>query len=198
VKTDEKIALFLAGSAAAVGAAWWYQDTTGVSVIDMATDFLALLTTSETSRMEALEPETQSKLHDLILALGTQDGLRVYVGQTRRTSAQEKANYAAGKTSAHLTHSWHELGRAVDLYPINPDTGQPDHDGVRVDLFRVMHDRAKALGWHGIAFEDDGRKKILRNALGKAIWDGGHLENRGSYATIAEAWAAEAPSNDNA
>ncbi|HEU0081852.1 MAG TPA: hypothetical protein VFQ87_03195 [Bradyrhizobium sp.] len=194
MKTDEKIALFVASGAALVGAAWWWsEENGGADVLDMVTDYLALLSTSEAERMEQLEPETQSKLHDLILALGTIDGVRVHVGQTRRTSAQEKANYEAGKTSANLTHSWHELGRAVDLYPIDPDTGKPDMDGRRVDLFRTMHDRAKLMGWHGIAFNDDGTKKILTNAKKQKIWDGGHLENRGSYVTIAQAWAAEGP-----
>jgi hypothetical protein len=190
VTREGKIALAVAGSAAALGAAWWWSENNDESVIDMVADFLALLTSSEVERMEQLEPETQSRLRDLILALGVK-GIRVFVGQTHRTAAQEKANIAAGKTSANLTHSWHELRRAVDLYPYDPDTNKPDLDGRRVDLFRAMHDEAKAIGFHGIAFNDDGSKKLLTNAKGKRIWDGGHLECRGPYATIAEAWAAE-------
>jgi hypothetical protein len=194
MRTDEKVALFLAGGAALVGGAWWWsEENDGANVVDLVTDFLSELTTSEVERMEQLEPETQSMLHDLILALGTIDGIRVHVGQTARTSAQEKANFEAGKTSKNLTHSWHELRRAVDLYVIDPDTGKPDLKGKRVDLYRTMHARAKLMRWKGIAFNDDGSKKILYNSRNQPIWDAGHLENRGSYATVAEAWAAEGP-----
>jgi len=194
VKRDEKIALAVAGGAAVLGGLWWWsEENGGANVIDLVGDLMYSLTTSEEDKIAALQQETQSKLRDLILALWDQDQLRVFVGQTKRTAAQEKANYEAGKTSAHLTHSWHELGRAVDLYPYNPDTGEPDLKGKRVDLFRVMHNRAKAMGFHGIAFNDDGSQKIIVNANGKKIWDGGHLEDRGSYTTIAQAWAAEAP-----
>ncbi len=195
MKTDEKIALLVAGGAALVGGLWWWsEENDGESPFDMIVDFLAELTTSEAQRMEALEPETQSRLRDLILALGT-DGIRVYVGQTIRTAAKEKALVAAGKTAATLTHSWHELGRAVDLYPIDPDTGKADYAGRRLDLFIAMHAKAKAMGFRGLAFQDDGvTKRYITNAKGKPIWDGGHLECRGPYTTIAQAWAAEGPS----
>jgi hypothetical protein len=197
VKTEDQIALLLAGGAALVGAAWWWSETEDEGLWDMAVDFLTLLTSSETERMDQLEPETQSRLRDLILALGV-DGMRVHVGQTLRTAAQEKANIEAGRTAANVTHSWHELGRAVDLYPIDPDTNGPDLAGRRVDLFRAMHAKAALLGFRGIAFNADGTKKILTNSKGKRIWDGGHLECRGPFATIAAAWAAEGPGSATA
>lgn len=112
-----------------------------------------------------------------------------------RTSAQEKKLIEDGKTAATLTHSWHELRRAVDLYPIDPDTGKPDDNGRRLDLYIAMHAKAKAMGFRGIAFEADGvTKHYIKNSKGKLVWDGGHLECRGPYATIAQAWAAEGPS----
>jgi hypothetical protein len=192
MRDDVKIGLMVAGGAALAGAVWW-QSENDESVIDMVTDYLALLTTSETERMDQLEPETQSKLRDLIFALSAA-GIRVRVGQTLRTAAQEKANIAAGLSSADLVHSWHELGRAVDLYPYDPDTGEPDMKGKRVDLFQQMHSIAKAQGWRGIAFQADGvTKRLIKNSKGKLIWDGGHIENRGSYASMAQAWAAEGP-----
>lgn len=194
MKTDEKIALALGGAVALVGGAWWWSEEQGEGLFDMVTDFLSLLTTSEAERMEKLEPETQSRLRDLIFALGA-DGIRVYVGQTLRTAAQEKALIEAGRTSATLKHSWHELGRAVDLYPIDPDTGKPDLKGRRVDLFQAMHAKAAELGFRGIAFQADGvTKRYITNAKGKPVWDGGHLECRGPYETMAQAWAAEGPS----
>lgn len=195
MKTDEKVALMLGGAVALVGGAWWWsEEHEGEGLLDMVTDFLSLLTSSEAERMEQLEAETQSRLRDLIFALGA-EGMRVYVGQTLRTAAQEKALIEAGRTSATLTHSWHELGRAVDLYPYDPDTGKPDRDGRRVDLFQRMHAKARELGFRGIAFEADGTtKKYITNKAGKKVWDGGHLECRGPYATMAQAWAAERPS----
>jgi hypothetical protein len=193
VKTDEKVALMLGGAVALVGGAWWWsEEHEGEGFLDMVTDYLSLLTSSEAERMEQLEPETQSRLRDLIFALGA-EGIRVYVGQTLRTAAQEKALIEAGRTSATLVHSWHELGRAVDLYPIDPDTGKPDLKGRRIDLFQAMHARAKELGFRGIAFEEDGvTKKYIKGKKG-LVWDAGHLECRGPYATMAQAWAAEGP-----
>jgi len=195
VKTDEKIALLAAGGAALIGGLWWWsEENDGESIIDMVTDFIAELTTDEAERMAQLEPETQSRLRDLIFALGA-DGMRVHVGATLRTAAKEKALIKAGRTSGTLVHSWHELGRAVDLYPIDPDTGKPDTAGRRLDLFIAMHAKAKAMGFRGIAFEADGvTRHYIKNSEGKLVWDGGHLECRGPYATMAQAWAAEGPS----
>lgn len=189
---EEKIAAFLmVGGAATVGAAWWSSRDEDGGIVDTTLDVLTLLTSTEASRMEKLGPETQSKLSDLIFALAGA-GLKVYVGQTLRTAAQEKANVEGGKTAAGLKYSWHELGRAVDLYPIDPATGRADLEGRRVDLFQQMHATAKSMGWRGIAFLEDGvTKRTILNSKGHAIWDGGHLEDRGSYATIAEAVAAE-------
>ena len=86
----------------------------------------------------------------------------------------------------------HSLGRAVDLYPIDPATGKWDRNVNRLDLYQAMHAAAKSLGWRGLAFEADGvTKKYLTNSKGKKIWDGGHLEWREPHATIVAAVAAE-------
>lgn len=192
MKQETKIGLFLAaGGAAVAGIAWWSSRDEDGGIVDTALDALTLLTSSEASRMEQLQPEVQAKLMELIGALSDQ-GMRVHVGQTLRTAAQEKANVDAGKTSAGLQYSWHELGRAIDLYPIDPDTGKPDLTGRRVDLFQQMHAMAKSLGWRGIAFLDDGvTKRIIKNSKGKAIWDAGHIEWRSPHATLVAAIAAE-------
>jgi hypothetical protein len=63
----------------------------------------------------------------------------------------------------------------VDLYPIDPETGQPDLNGKRTELFRIMHERAELHGWRGIAFNADGTKRYLNTSKGR-VWDGGHLE----------------------
>ena len=152
-------------------------------------DQVVQLTSSAEERLAKLQPDVQAQLRALLDGLAA-EGISVHVGQTLRTPAQEKAVIDAGK-SAVKSHSWHELGRAVDLYPINPDTGNADLKGARVDLFRRMHEIAGALGWRGIAFTSDGEKRFITNAEGKPIWDGGHLEWRAPFGSIAEAVAAE-------
>jgi hypothetical protein len=198
---EEKIAAFLAlGGAAVAGAAWWSSRNNGdggivdaiTDTVNSVVDRVALVTTSEAARMLGLQPEVGAALGTLIAQLAA-DGLNVYVGQTLRTKAQEQANVDAGKTAAGLKFSWHSIGRAVDLYPVDPDTGKPDLAGKRIDLFRQMHAKAKALGWRGIAFKDDGSKWIITNSRGKGIWDGGHIEWRAPYPTIVAAIAAEGP-----
>jgi hypothetical protein len=177
----------IALGAAAGAAAWWL--TVGTNPIAELGDLAVSLTTTDEQRLSRLEPETQAAARALINALAAA-GLSVKVGQTLRTPAEEKAVIDAGR-SAVKTHSWHELGRALDLYPIDPDTGAADLKGARVDLFRTMHDVAAGLGFRGTAFNSDGSKRLITNSAGRKIWDGGHLEYRGPYATIAEAVAAE-------
>lgn len=151
-------------------------------------DWFSTLTTSEETRLSQLEPETQAKVRELLSRLRDR-GVIVYVGQTLRTPAQEAANVAAGKTSANLVYSWHELGRAVDLYPTVG--GAPDYDGSNLENFRAMHAEAVAMGFRSLAFNEDGSKHLLVNSKGKKIWDGGHVEWRAPYASIAEAVASE-------
>lgn len=189
---NEKIAAFLAGGGGLVAAAaWWSSREEDGGIMDTVLDALALLTSSEADRMSKLAPETREALGVLIEELAG-EGLRVFIGQTLRTAAEEKSNVEAGKTAAGLVYSWHQIGRAVDLYPIDPDTNKADYAGRRVDLFAQMHATAKRLGWRGIAFQADGiTKRTIINSKGKAVWDGGHLEWRTPHATIAAAVRAE-------
>src|SRR5262245_2418151 len=182
--------LYLAiGIGAAAGLlAWWFWRER-FDPIDEIGDALVDLTTTDEARLSQLQPDAQAAARELLAQLAAQ-GMRVKVGQTLRTPAQEKAAIDAGR-SAVKTHSWHELGRAMDLYPYNPDTGSPDLDGVRIDLFRQMHDAAAAIGFRGIAFNADGSKRLITNSQGKKIWDGGHLEWRAPFGSIAEAVEAE-------
>ncbi len=156
--------------------------------IDVIGDALTMLTTTEETRLSELEPETQAAARQLIATMATQ-GVRLHVGQTLRSPAQEKAVIVAG-ASAVKTHSWHELGRAVDMYP-DDGNGSPDYNATNLDNYRLMHDDAASLGFKGIAFNDDGSKHLITNSKGKKIWDGGHLQFQGPYATIAEAVSAE-------
>lgn len=187
-----KIGLFLAAAGGAVAtAAWWSSRDEDGGFVDTTLDVLTLLSSSETARMDQLQDEPKQKLLELIGTLADQ-GIRVYVGQTLRTAAEEKSNVDKGVTSAGLQYSWHELGRAVDLYPVDPDTGKADYAVKRLDLYIAMHAAAKAAGWRGIAFEADGvTRHYLTNSKGKKIWDGGHLEWRSPYPTLVAAIDAE-------
>lgn len=179
-------------AAAGIGAglvAWWWFGRERFDLVDEIGDAVVELTTSDEARLAQLEPGTQQVVRQLIADLAAA-GVRVKVGQTLRTSAQEKAAIDAGR-SAVKSHSWHEIGRAVDLYPIDPATGSADLNGSNVELFRQMHDAAAALGLRGLAFNDDGSKRYIVNSAGKKIWDGGHLEWRQPYGSIAEAVSAE-------
>jgi hypothetical protein len=171
---------------AAGGLAWWLSRD--YDPIDELGDLVADLTSTDESRLAQLQPDVSDRVRMLIAQLNS-EGIRIKVGQTLRTSAQEKAVIEAGK-SAVKTHSWHELGRAVDLYPLDPDSGQPDLDGVHVELFQRMHEVAEGLGFRSIAFNSDGSKHLIQGKNGP-IWDGGHIEWREPYGSIAEAVAAE-------
>ena len=183
-----------------LGIAAWLLDTevSDVSLLDSVGDWFVQLTTTEEARIAQLQPEVQTELRSL-LGLLFEAGVPVEVGQTLRTSAQEKALIEAGKTSGSLTVSWHQLGRAVDMYPINPETGVADRnafrnateEALRIERFRRMHEIAALRGWRGIAFNADGTRRFISNSKGQKIWDGGHLEWRSPYDTIAQAVQAE-------
>lgn len=160
-----------------------------VGLLDSIGDIWVQLTTTEESRIAQLQPDVQAELRLLLSDLFAA-GLPVEVGSTLRTSAKEKALIAAGKTSGTLKVSWHQLGRAVDMYPLD-ENGTADRAGKDVDKFRRMHEIAADRGWRGIAFNADGSKHYITNAQGKLVWDGGHLEWRAPYGSIAEAVQAE-------
>ena len=191
VSPRELATWIVAGMAAGLGAFWLrHRDDPG-SLVDQVTDTVVELTTSDETRLSQLEPSTQGQVRLLIQELANQ-GIAVKVGQTLRTSAQEKDAIDSGH-SAVKTVSWHQLGRAVDLYPIDPDTGAADLNGARDDLFQSMVSVARGLGFRSLAYEDDGvTRHYIQGSKGK-IWDGGHLEWRAPYATIAEAVATEGP-----
>lgn len=165
------------------------EEESDVGLLDYVGDIWVQLTTTEESRIAQLQPDVQAELRLLLSDLFAA-GLPVEVGSTLRTSAKEKALIAAGKTSGSLKISWHQLGRAVDLYPLD-ENGTADRNGVHTELFRRMHEIAEARGWHGIAFNADGSKHYLTNSAGKLVWDGGHLQWESPYGSIVEAVQAE-------
>ncbi|MBV9837866.1 MAG: hypothetical protein JO156_07095 [Solirubrobacterales bacterium] len=152
----------------------------------------AVSSASEQDRLDALAPDVRAKVDALRQRL-SELGIDTHVSQTIRTQTQEQAQIDAGHSSATLKVSWHQSGRAVDLYPIDPDTGKPDMKGARVDLFLRQAREAEALGFRQIAFNPDDSKRYVTGKNGP-IWDAGHLEYHGPYAN-AQAALADYQSN---
>lgn len=130
------------------------------------------VTGSEAKRMSMLLPQVQSALQATINDLAGQ-GIKVFIGQTRRTAEQEAANKAKGASAT--MHSWHLLGRAADVYVIDPETGEPDLNGRNFELFKRMHQTAANYGFSNISFYADWTKRLITTSKGK-IWDGGHMQ----------------------
>lgn len=143
---------------------------------------------AETASINALIPPAAAALRNLRDALA-QAGINTRVGSTRRTTAEQAAALASGHSST--THSWHLLGRAVDLYPFDPLTGQLDLAGKNTGLYRKMHQIAAMGGWEGLAFNADGSRRLLINGAGQKYWDGGHLQFTQGM-TFAQAQASDA------
>lgn len=149
------------------------------------------MTPAESERMKLLERVTQAKVWSLIDAMSAR-GFDVFVGATRRSPAEVEAARVAGRSSATQTNSWHEIGRAVDCRP-RKATGGPNYDtGPASEPFwRALQEEAEKLGLRCLAYREDGSKLLLSTVNGKR-WDPGHVENRGTYASLREAIAAEA------
>jgi hypothetical protein len=164
------------------------NSTVGYTINDVG-DSLETLTSTEEGRLEKLEPETQGLVRSLIANLNAQ-GYQVTVGQTLRTVAAEKADVAAGKSSKGQVYSWHNIGRAVDLYMVDPDTGETDYNGSNDTLYQALASAATSLGFRSLAYNDDGSRHYLNTVKGP-VWDGGHIEYHGPNATLAQAISAE-------
>lgn len=143
-------------------------------------------TMNEAQKLAALQPHVRDALGKLRAKLAGM-GIKILIGQTRRTLEEEKANFDKGASAT--MNSWHMLGLAVDVYPYGPD-GKPDLAGKHVDLFRVMQNEAKAFGFSGISFNSDGTQKFITVNKGTPrehkTWDGGHLQYMGGM-TFAQA-----------
>jgi len=185
----ERLWFYVAGGAAVgVAAFWWLHRDEPGALLDKLADAVVTLTSTDEQRLAQLEPVTQEQVRGLIAELANQ-GIRVKVGQTLRSSAAEKAVIESGHASANLKVSWHQLGRAVDLYPLDAD-GKPDLSGEDLDVVRAIAMTAQSLGFRQLGFNGDGSKRIIQGTNGP-IWDSGHIEWREPYGSIAEAVQAE-------
>lgn len=129
---------------------------------------------AEAARRAQLVPSAQLALDGLRLELEERHGIRTFVGQTRRTSSEQKVLVAGGASDTE--QSWHLVDRAVDLYLVDPATGDPDLNAKLPDsMWLTMHQVANRWGWR-VPFRDltTGKRKYLKSGA----WDGGHLEYR--------------------
>ena len=178
----------ISGGADAIGIG---DDTLVGYAINTVGDTVQSLTSTQEGKLEQLEPTTQGLVRQVIADLNNQ-GYQVTVGQTLRTVAAEKADVAAGKSSAGQVYSWHNIGRAVDLYMVDPATGQTDYAGANDSLYQALATTATSYGFRSLAYNADGSRHYL-NTIKGPVWDGGHIEYHGDNATLAQAIASEGP-----
>jgi len=127
---------------------------------------------NDSAKVEA-SPDFAARVLQLVRALEAA-GIKVRIGPFVRTPAEQQTAIDKGRSGTE--RSKHLTARAIDLYPVDPTTGQPDYAGKRLDLYRRMVDIAKGQGWKSFAFKTDGSPRYLTNKQGGRFWDGGHLE----------------------
>ncbi len=129
---------------------------------------------ADEAKLDQLLPHIRPLAVQLIDTLTTQHGMTMAIGRTGTTPKQQAGLIAAGKSAT--IHSWHLLGRAIDLYPVVEGklAGEKDEG-----LYRLMHIEAYKLGWEGIAYALDGswNKRYIKTVTG-VIWDAPHLQIR--------------------
>jgi hypothetical protein len=160
--------------------AWLLYKGPGVvatQVVAAASDAIAYvmrkLGKAEAARRETLIGAAKAALDGLREELERDHGIQTFIGQTRRTPAEQAIARAENKSDTDNT--WHFLDRAIDLYPIGPD-GKPDHNAKLPDSVWLQMHRTAAAWAFTVPFRDlaTGKRKYLKNGN----WDGGHIEYR--------------------
>jgi hypothetical protein len=143
------------------------------------------LSESEATRLAKLQPDVRDRVQQLREAAAA-EGIETFVGSTKRSDDEQAAKLAAGLSTT--SNSWHELGRALELYVMAPDSAgklQPDF-GVKMgtaDKYRRLHKLSKRFGGNGIPYTgEDGGAPFTADGkpakLSNGIWDVGHIEFR--------------------
>lgn len=143
---------------------------------EVAEFVMRVLGKKEAARRATLVASAQLALDGMRLELEEQHKIRTFIGQTRRTNSDQAIRVKQGRSDT--ADSWHLEGidRAVDLYPIDPATGDPDFNAKLPDsVWLIVHQVAAKWGFN-VPFRDlaTGRRKFLKSGS----WDGGHLEYR--------------------
>jgi len=149
---------------------------------------LDYLTPAEVARLDLLRPATRAKMIGIADAM-TAIGMRVFIGTTMRTVAEQAQAIAAGTTSKGQKLSWHFLGRACDFRRRLPDGSEDLTTGGSEAFWRALQRCAGLFGCRSLAYRKDGAKLLLNGRT----WDPGHVEDREGFATLVEAVAAERP-----
>lgn len=166
------------------------------------TSVVSKLSPPEILRRDALEPGTRARAEQIVAGMNAR-GYDVYYGETARSVQQQNAAIEAGTTSATQKLTWHFLLRAVDFRKRLPD-GKPDQTTRDEAFFLALAEEAIKTGCRSLAYRVDGNGNILRDSNGTPVklllkttrgdvWDAGHVEYHGPFATLAQAVAAERP-----
>jgi hypothetical protein len=142
-------------------------------------------------KIAMLEPETRRRAQALLDWLAAQ-GWNPKITSTNRSEEQQAKAVASGKSGTSI--SWHFSGRALDVTLTNPVTGKRLDTPTNAEIeayYRPMHQKWAELGGFGLAFSDYPNGAVRRiNGTKGPIWDGGHLEFHGPFASAAAAYAA--------
>lgn len=107
---------------------------------------------AEADRFKLLSPTMQARVAELLATVLQRTGLRLALGSTVRTEAEQEAHFRAGRSRVRGPNAPHVRGVAVDVYepPGAPDAFRPAWQAI-----------ARELGWSGMY-----------------SWDQGHIERR--------------------
>lgn len=107
---------------------------------------------AEADRFQLLSLPMQARVAQLLATVLHRTGVRLVLGSTLRTVAEQEALYRAGKSRVRGANAPHVRGVAVDVY---------EPAGAPAVFRRTWQAVARELGWHGMY-----------------SWDAGHLERR--------------------
>lgn len=128
------------------------------------------LSEAERRRLAGLVVPARKALLRLQAALASR-GIQTYIGQTGQSAETAAEMFASGRSATR--RSWHRVGRAVDLYIIDPRDGRIDTSALREDLYATMGAIARATGWRWL-----GLGTLTNAETGATFTDPQHLEWR--------------------
>lgn len=155
--------------------AWWLLTIPAVWGIHKVFTMSNPLKRGEQRRLSRLLPSVRDKVIELRNGL-RKLGIDIHVGSTSRTKKQQLENLKAGRSA--IVRSWHRVNRAADIYVINPKTGKVDTDAERLDLYKIVHDEAKKLGFRVLGTGILRGRKTEKHPKGKPFRDPFHVELR--------------------
>lgn len=153
---------------------WLWVGVALLIVILMGGTVVYKLTASEEAKLSKLLPHVKAAFLRVKARMESM-GHKLYIGRTFVTDAEQAA---VDPTKTGTSNSWHEVKRALDVYVYDPDTGKPDMDGKRNDLYRLMHQEAAKEGFTNLAFNPDGSARYITTKSGKKTRDLAHMEMR--------------------